>query len=42
MHYSAAELTNITAIITRNTVDFAVAEIPVLTPNQWLDNYRNK
>jgi predicted nucleic acid-binding protein len=42
MHYSAAELTNITAIVTRNTVDFAAAEIPVLTPNQWLDNYHNQ
>jgi predicted nucleic-acid-binding protein len=41
MYYSGVQIANITAIITRNVSDFSAADIPVLTPDQWLINYYN-
>ncbi|QJW90247.1 PIN domain-containing protein [Spirosoma taeanense] len=41
MYNSATGLPAITSIITRNIDDFATADIPVLTPDQWLRNYHN-
>jgi predicted nucleic acid-binding protein len=41
MFYSGVQIAGITAIITRNVPDFSTADIPVLTPDQWLANYHN-
>ena len=37
--YSAKGINGINGIITLNTNDFSTADIPVLTPDQWLDTY---
>ena len=39
--YSAKSIDGITCIITRNTDDFSAADIPVLTPDQWLSTHSN-
>ena len=39
--YSAKSINGIAGIITRNTDDFSTADVPVLTPDQWLSTYSN-
>lgn len=38
--FSSKSISGITALITRNVSDFTAADIPVMTPDEWLIKYR--